>query len=295
VGAGVAVGAGAVFDVPEEEAAGWGGGAGFGSVAGIEEAAHEGFAMGWVFCYSLEFEECTDEGADLLPKKGVASDLVYEFFILEKENRLADMSRARGAFVLRRSKGRKIVLAQHDCGHRIQNCNARVVRHKMRAPQGEWVRRAAAHEEIAVSPQGRIEARMKIGRCFFRGKHADVARHELVECEREAVGGDGLYVGIKTCDLAHGVHAGIGAACAVDADFVSVHFGKCLFELFLDGAAVFLSLPARKIGAVVGEHKFYGPQSGRTARSGIRAGLGLRHGRLLKVRILLHCFRFLAL
>ena len=58
------------------------------------------------------------------------------------------------------------------------------------------------------------------------------------------------------CDLSERVDAGIGTARSVESEWFLGDDGEGVFDLFLDGVAIGLDLPAAEGSAVVGDGEF---------------------------------------
>ena len=56
--------------------------------------------------------------------------------------------------------------------------------------------------------------------------------------------------------LSEGMHSSVGAAGAVDADFLADDLKKGGLDLVLDRVAARLALPARKLGTIIGDDQF---------------------------------------
>ncbi len=117
-----------------------------------------------------------------------------------------------------------------------------------------WGEDAGIPNVVAVFFARGIEAGMEVARYFSAAGDADVRGEVLLGVERHLEGalchaGDEVYME----DLASGVYAMVGAAAAVDIDFVGFD-DVCQngFDGLLDGGVAGLGLPTVVGGAIIG-------------------------------------------
>ena len=113
-------------------------------------------------------------------------------------------------------------------------------------------RRAAAIEDaVKIMPRGGGKAGVKIIRRHLGLQHHHRLRAEImIEGVAHLVGREILFQ-VEMRHLAHGMHAGIGAARAGDSDARAGEFLDRLFQRALHRGAIVLALPADKRPAVI--------------------------------------------
>ena len=113
----------------------------------------------------------------------------------------------------------------------------------------------AAPDAVAVGFRLGLPAGVEIRADFLCGGDADCGREQGIQGALEFGGGEG-GLRFEMGDLAEGVDAGIGAACAVDEDFFLSDLAGGFGDGALDGRLGGLDLPAVEGGAVVGDGEF---------------------------------------
>ena len=203
--------------------------------------------------------ERADDAAAHLVEKAVAADddgdiLAAAFYIAAGEG-------AHGAFHfvgMIGGKGFEVVFADEQFRGGFHLGEIDRARNVPRAPGEQRVHGVVVPDVIAIFFAARMEAGVEFGGGAFRVQHADVFRQKGVQ--RDAKARDGQLVFrlgyLKVRDHAERVHAGVGAAGAVEAGLAGEIAGEHGFDFFLHANADLLHLPALVSRAVVGDGEF---------------------------------------
>ena len=268
----------------EVEAAGGGGLVGLEAVGGGEEAGEPVEAV----AAAGDVDEGADDDAGHVVEEAVGFELEEEFVGGVDEIEAAEgagggggVGAAGGLGLLAAVGGEadEVVSAGEEGGAGAQGGEVERGGEVPDAVGEEGVELGGAVEAVAVDLAEGGAAGVEAGRGGLDAGEADGFREEGVEAvvpggEGKVEGAEG---GVEMGDLGVGVHAGVGAGGALDAEGVVGEAVEGGFNLVLHGLAVGLALPALPGGAAVGEGEAEAT-GGRGSRGGGGGGGGGRHG-----------------
>jgi peptide/nickel transport system substrate-binding protein len=164
-------------------------------------------------------------------------------------------------------------------------------RHMQDTAKFERRHNSAAKDAIAILLRQRTPARVKIGANFLGGNNTDRGRQQRVErALKFARFQPGMRLEMR--DLAQRMHAGVGAARAVNDDFLLRDFARDIVERGLHSRQSRLKLPAVEGRAVVSDSQLDGPHGAQRiiAREGADAAKQAWMPRGHRLRAAPRCF-----